>query len=384
MKNLQIENLVFSGGGIKGIAYLGAIQEVLQNSDKIDISNVKRTGGTSAGSILAALYAVYNGNSQELKKLMDADFSQFEDLTPFGKEVESVIKNFKTIPWGLFFVYLFTPMKFTLLPVALHLHREISDILKQLFTKFDATKVGIWKGDAFKKWLENSIDDGLEKASLKITSKELTFKAMHDEAHFKMDPYLVGTNLNTGYPEIFSYENTPDMLVADAVRISMSIPIFFESIERPVTLADGTQKNCLYADGGVVWNYPIEIFDQRQYVADYKPGPYGNLMANPKTMGFKLDSQEHIDVMQNPSILKHYSGAPMPKTGLEYAGMVINDLMNSQNFSMLLFSRNESRTVNVSGCGIPATEFKLTKEQEDQLFKSGVEGVKQFLTRTFG
>lgn len=376
MEQLSIENLVFSGGGIKGIAYIGAIHELLQNSDKIDISNVIRTGGTSAGSILATLYAVYNGDYEAMKALLSADFSKFEDTTPFGKEVEALISDFRNWHW----------YQFVLLPWAMGkgiktIHDSIT-VYDDLFKNFDAVKTGIWAGNAFKQWLEDAIDIELKKHDLNITSKTLTFMTMHETGYFAMDPFVVGTNLNTGYPVVFSYLNTPDMLIVDAVRISMSIPIFFEPIEMPVPV-NGGKKNCLFVDGGVLWNYPIEIFDQKQFITGYKPDPYANLNANPNTLGLKLDSDENIEILQNPQVLKHDGGLPSPTNGMQYAGYILNDLMNSQNFSMLLFSRNENRTINVSGCGISATNFKLTPEQEQQLFNSGVKGVDNFISRTF-
>ena len=48
------------------------------------------------------------------------------------------------------------------------------------------------------------------------------------ERHFKR-LYVFGTNLTQQAVQEFSYETTPDVAVADAVRISMSIPFFFEA-----------------------------------------------------------------------------------------------------------------------------------------------------------
>jgi NTE family protein len=50
----QFRNLVFEGGGVKGIAYAGAI-EVLEKESIL--SDIKRVAGTSAGAITAALLA---------------------------------------------------------------------------------------------------------------------------------------------------------------------------------------------------------------------------------------------------------------------------------------------------------------------------------------
>jgi len=50
-----------------------------------------------------------------------------------------------------------------------------------------------------------------------------------------------------------------EQLVADAVRASISIPLYFE----PVTVRHGdTCEPAMLVDGGVLSNYPIEIFDR--------------------------------------------------------------------------------------------------------------------------
>ena len=43
----HIENLVFKGGGVLGIAYAGAIESL---EEKGLLKNIKRVAGTSAGS----------------------------------------------------------------------------------------------------------------------------------------------------------------------------------------------------------------------------------------------------------------------------------------------------------------------------------------------
>ncbi|UOQ72960.1 hypothetical protein MUN79_02960 [Hymenobacter cellulosilyticus] len=44
------------------------------------------------------------------------------------------------------------------------------------------------------------------------------------------DLYTTGTNLTRQCGQVFSYETHPDMRVADAVRISMSIPLYFRAV----------------------------------------------------------------------------------------------------------------------------------------------------------
>ena len=67
-------NLVFEGGGVKGIAYIGAMQ-VLQ--EKGVLKNIKRVGGTSAGAINATLFALGYSIADQLRILKKLGFQQF-------------------------------------------------------------------------------------------------------------------------------------------------------------------------------------------------------------------------------------------------------------------------------------------------------------------
>ena len=51
----------------------------------------------------------------------------------------------------------------------------------------------------------------------------------------------------------FNHETYPEMQVLKAIRISTSIPFFYE----PVNFEEN-----LYVDGGIDNNFPIEIFDE--------------------------------------------------------------------------------------------------------------------------
>ena len=73
----QIENLVFQGGGVKGIAYLGVLQQLMiENPDFL--TNVKKIAGTSAGSLLA-LYLGLNMSFEEISELMNLDYAELLD-----------------------------------------------------------------------------------------------------------------------------------------------------------------------------------------------------------------------------------------------------------------------------------------------------------------
>ncbi|MBA3613575.1 MAG: patatin-like phospholipase family protein, partial [Nitrospirales bacterium] len=70
------ENLVFEGGGIKGLAFCSAIQILEQ---KGIMPNIKRLGGSSAGAITAGLLAC-DHSSQELFGILEKkNFNDFKD-----------------------------------------------------------------------------------------------------------------------------------------------------------------------------------------------------------------------------------------------------------------------------------------------------------------
>ena len=72
----QFRNLIFEGGGVKGIAYIGAMK-VLE--EKGVMENVLRVGGTSAGAINATLVALGFTNDEQRGILQKLDFNNFMD-----------------------------------------------------------------------------------------------------------------------------------------------------------------------------------------------------------------------------------------------------------------------------------------------------------------
>ena len=82
--NYPWRNLVFEGGGVKGIAYVGALS-VLEG--EWIMTQVERVGGTSAGAITATLVALgYTADEihgimkgLDFRRLMDDDWGKLRD-----------------------------------------------------------------------------------------------------------------------------------------------------------------------------------------------------------------------------------------------------------------------------------------------------------------
>ncbi|MGI9214865.1 MAG: patatin-like phospholipase family protein, partial [Gammaproteobacteria bacterium] len=81
---MKYRNLVFEGGGVKGIAYVGALEHLtstpLKEGDKpIDLKEIKRVAGTSAGAIAALLVSLNYSVAEIRKKFEEIDFRDFAD-----------------------------------------------------------------------------------------------------------------------------------------------------------------------------------------------------------------------------------------------------------------------------------------------------------------
>ena len=74
----NFRNLVFEGGGVKGIAYGGALMRL----DEMGLLySVDRVAGTSAGAITACLMSLGYSSKEISKIVAETDFSKFEDNT---------------------------------------------------------------------------------------------------------------------------------------------------------------------------------------------------------------------------------------------------------------------------------------------------------------
>ena len=247
---MHIRNLVFEGGGIKGIAYGGALQGL---SEILNLGDIVRVGGSSAGAIFSLMLAL-NYSVPEIQDIfLTLDFKTFMD------------DNFGFI-------------------------RDT----KRLFTEY-----GWYKGDAFLKWVQQLVEHKTGNAETNFIELK---SAIHRGRQKYKDLYILGTNLNTGNSELFCHETQHAKIpIALATRISGSIPIFF----KPIQL-----NNAYYVDGGVMRNYPITLFDDWKYNPNI---PHETMLPlNHETLGFRLDTQLDIKKFLDPSVdnrqypIKHF------------------------------------------------------------------------------
>lgn len=197
-------NLVLDGGGVKGIALVGAIRALEEAGYEF-----RRVAGTSAGAVVGGLLAAgYDGD--ELHSIMyEVPYEKFRD--------ESLLSR---LAW---------PGKLASL----------------YFTK------GVYQGDFFCRWYEELLAGGNVK-----TFGDIRFSEQYaDEQPY---PFVaLAANISRGrllhFPrDLHEYDINPrEQSIAGAVRASISLPVYYQ----PVKLGGD-----YLVDGGILSSFPYHCF----------------------------------------------------------------------------------------------------------------------------
>ena len=327
-KKYDYKNLVLEGGGVRGLAYAGVFS-VLE--EKGILQQVEKVGGSSAGAIAGMLVSI-GFTAEEIDSLMkDLPIQKFND----GKGgVVGKYKRFKNA-------------------------------------------YGIYKGEEFEKWLQQLILYKTGKPLLTFGQLHL----LHLNNNIYKDLYCTGTNLSKQQLEIFSFTTTPNMPVALAVRISSTIPIYFEPVAldnelKKIKKTDSVSFVNYYVDGGMLCNYPINFFDTSEN--NLNPLLSDKVKFNKQTIGIKLERPQQIDSLNNNST--QIPAYDINKLS-EYFSALINLLMETINRRYPNLENERGRTIYVSQGNI-SSRVKKTKQQDKLLlYNNGVKAANDFFSR---
>lgn len=299
-------NAVFEGGGVRGIGHVGAAAYLESAGYRF-----ARLAGSSAGAIVAALLAAgYTG--AELREVMrSVDYMRFKqkdfiDRLGIPGRMVSVWFNF-----------------------------------------------GVYSADWFESWMHGLLEAkgadsfGAMNGRLRITATDVTAERL-----LVLPDHLPLFGLDVSqYP------------VSRAVRMSMSIPLFYE----PFKLADRAGRVHYIVDGGVLSNYPVWLLDN------------GGVPQIP-TFGFQF--------MPDGCTLYHCPAPPSKISLPMYLQQLTATAMGGYDRQFLDHSPGDAQrtifiptTVKTSGgaSGISATDFGITAEQCDGLFENGFAAAEKFI-----
>jgi len=309
---------VFEGGGVKGIGLVGAVSAIERAG--YEFVNL---AGTSAGAIVASLLAVGYSGDEVGSVLHSVNYKDFKDETCLDK-------------LGL-------PGK------------ALNTLLKY----------GIYKGDFFENWLEE-----LLQAKKKTTFGDIRidnpsqekykykFQAIASDITDQKLLVLPGDFADFGFdPDKFS--------ISKAVRMSMSIPLFFE----PFVLTDNKGKKHYIVDGGMLSNYPIWLLDDGTSDPEWP------------TFGFKL-------VEGNSRDLNSYAPKPVGNI-LKFIEAIVGTALDAHDNYYISISHGDyertidiKTTIEINGVTkkINTIDFGITREESDALFNNGFIAAQNFLS----
>jgi NTE family protein len=306
-------DLVLEGGGVKGIALVGAVS-VLQEAGY----TFPRVAGTSAGAIVGALVASGMPAEQMLAVMRATDYSKFQDgtildrLGPLGQGVSLLFQN------------------------GIYEGNYLKDYLRDLLPDQMETFAGLRLPDDPDSDLDPSQRFRLVVMASDVSLHKLVRLPWDYHAFYDRDP------------------NTESVI--DAVRASMSIPFFFEPAHIDYRI-DGNRRRSVVVDGGMLSNFPVQIFDR----TDGRPARW-------PTFGIKLSSRP--DDHPKPSPIH----GPLSLTfGMLATLLGWNDRCHIDDPAIC------DRTIFVDTFGISAVSFDLSAADQDRLYQSGRTAAEKFL-----
>jgi NTE family protein len=343
-----VADLALEGGGVKGIAIVGAVSVLSEAGYRFP-----RVAGTSAGAIAGTLIAA---------------------ISAAGKPMSSL----KGYLEGLSF------LKF--MPEGKIHHFFDHDLGRAGGALADAAilsrQMGLYSGDYLAEWLGPILQDefGVRTfADLKITLEDDPGMSLPESRRYRVVVHTADITRGelVRLPWDYNYygHDRDAEEVVGAVRASMSIPFFFEPVTFDALAADVDVPHpgggsitthydpgtVTWVDGGMLRNFPIDAF------ARMDGGP-------PRwpTIGIKLSSLQ-----------TSFGPTKAAATTFHMARSCLSTMMNEWD-AYNVGQSAAARTIFVDNAGITATDFDLTIAQQNQLFLNGVDAATAFVIEMGG
>lgn len=310
-------DLVLEGGGARGVALVGAAMAMSEAG-----YGFPRIAGTSAGAMLGGIAAARQRAGESLDGMreiaLDIDFERFADRGTLGRLAGP-----------------FAPLV------------DVGELL---------VENGMFRGDALHDFVARSLDRyGVRTwADLRLSDDEGTSLPESHRYALVVTVSDVSRRRLVLLPwDYREYGLDPDTQpVADAIRMSASLPFFFQ----PAHLR-GEEATSLMVDGGLLSNYPITVFDR----TDGRPPRW-------PTFGVKLSGRPPATPRTHPV------DGP-----LSYLLAVVNTVMTALDARPLDDPCVRRRTVFLHSKDVSATDFDLDRETKKEMIDDAARVTRDFL-----
>jgi NTE family protein len=357
----KIIDLVFEGGGMKGVAFIGALRALTSYGYQPG-----RLLGASVGSLFAVLLAagysanelydlIYDSKTGELR--LTQYFKPYPPFETLQIDASATNRLLKAVDLPFIPNWFEGSVDIGLARILMK-HPSLKDIFNYI------EKGGVTDPRPFVEWLESLLEAKLS-TRIETQASDLTLERFFEVTQSHLS--LIAADVTNPTMLILNHVTTPNLPVVQAVRMATAAPFFFPPVvwERGWGMYGEQELTGEYiVDGGLLSNFPIELFLSQDPIVT-------KIMGDPEkeanVLGLLLDESRAVP------------GAPITDTHMQ---LMLNDLPGLALIGKMLRTVLEARdkraietasehVVRLPTMGYAPFAFNLTPEQLQPLLNAG-------------
>ena len=365
-------DLVFEGGGARGIIFIGALYELLAHNHQVG-----RLVGTSAGAITAALVAAgYSpGEMDEAVSRKPGGASVMRSFLgeppPFSRdEVQQSATR-------AFFRDVDLPM------VPGFVEKRLDDAMSTALLRFPVhrnlmafiERGGWFSADGFMAWFSERLNTGYVKRKPRRYGA-LTLAEFHDATG--ADLSVIAADTSASRLRVLNHRTAPHCPLVWAVRMSMNLPFMWDDVLWDAawgTYLGASLEGHIMVDGGLLSSFPIELLVSNEPYVLSLIGPH----SGDAVLGLLID--ESLPVPDD-------AGKPTPPPGgLNLAHMRVVqrltrmvDTMTSARDKMVI-EAFDGLVARLPAKGYGSLEFDMSDRRREVLIAAGRSAMRAWFER---
>lgn len=310
-------NLALQGGGVLGIAEVGAVAALREAGYRIE-----NVAGTSAGSIVASMVAAGMSDADLRAAMSSLDYRRFNEIDP--KKFTGVVSWLSRVP----------------------VVGRVATVL---------TRGGTYSGN----YLVEVVDRYLKERDADTWGKLRQRVAEGRASNLKIISYTYNEQEQVTFPRAyqeefgFSDEQAADQPISFAVRASSSIATFFV----PPTLRDSSGRTWIFGDGGSAEDLP--------WLTAQGMNP------DIRTVGVRLSKPQAYQSIKPQSI----------STGVRLFWKLLTTGPKAGEQALEEMPQIAANLITPDTLGIDSTNFGITPAQVQALYRSGYEAGREWVAR---
>ena len=368
-------DLVFEGGGAKGLAFVGALQSIERHGHV-----PRRVIGTSAGSITALLVAA-GYNAADCLSAINERTSEGQSRFATFLEIPQIDQNTE-INNSLRY-WLKTELDNPLIPNLIEpvVDKMVVDLLEKNLTRhlISLLAFGGWfSGGALLKYFREKLDAG-DRNLGNTTLAEFSQRASRELS-------VVASDITGREMIVLNHRTAPDCPTIWAVRMSMSCPFAWQEVvwQKEWGLYRGRDlTGHTVVDGGLLSNFPIGLFlSNEEQVEDIM----GKDSASESVIGLLLDDNMPVPGAENTERKDTTTPGFLERSDLLAAMM--GRIYGMAETALSAHDKSVMDTYQHVVCRLPAKgygilEFDLTAERMAPILQAGEAAMDEHLLKRY-